>query len=101
MTVSTAQWFCFRVSEDVARRLTGRSPEGILPLLRSALDGAYLKIEPLRPGVSHPAFARWFRARLDSYEDGPALLQRLLDSGSIEYGYLKTDRLLLLRGWTV
>lgn len=101
MTVGSAQWFCFRVSEDVACRLTARSPEGMLPLLRSTLDGSYLKIEPLRPGVSHPAFGRWFRARLDGYEDGPALLRRLLDSGSIEYGYLESERPLLMRGWTV
>lgn len=101
MVEDSAQWFCFRVSEDVARALRARPREAISATLYRALGLSGLSIEPLRPNVDHPAFGRWFRARLDGREDGPALLRRLLDSGSVEYGYLKTDRPLLLRGWTV
>lgn len=101
MIGDSAQWFCFRVSEEVARGLTGQSPEDLAAALGRVLKTSSLKVEPLRPGVDHPAFRRWFRAPLKAEEHGPALLQRLLDSGLIEYGYVKSGRPLLMRGWTV
>ncbi|MEX2587542.1 MAG: hypothetical protein WD602_06055, partial [Actinomycetota bacterium] len=98
------EWFCFRVSEEVARGLFSQSPTGAAASIRRALETSDLKIEPLRPGAQHPAFRRWFKVRVGRGVDGQALLQRLLDAGSIECGYLKADRsadALLLKGWTV